>query len=53
MFYGNKALSLMLGSNMNNAAFQLHINVAIAKQCNLYFSYNNKKSSILLCILTT
>ena len=48
MLSGNEALLLMLDSNMTKAAFQLHKNAAIARQCNLY-SYITVKSSKRLC----
>ena len=39
---GNEVLSFILDSNMTKATFQLHGNVAIAKQYNLYLSYSYK-----------
>ena len=42
---------LLLESNMTKAVFQLHRNAVVAKQCNLYPSFNNIKSSKLLCCM--
>ena len=52
MLSGNEVLSLILDSNMTKAAFQLHRNAVIAKQCNLYPAYNNIKYQNFCATLT-